>query len=300
MGRILLVKKKGSVGRGRLACLGVFLAITIHFIVHYEGNYGIDVANREWGSVLVLSAVEAVSPDELTGLSRRRWQRSRDGEEENYERKIVDTWTFNSKRRLSIRMIQSARKSFGNKVIERNAPFSKILNTSPRNWFRKEKKQATLLETTRLVGGANENIERKEDPQESKSSSNQTGSPSITSSNTRRWKTFVISDILPKTQQLLFPKESEIAMRRKFQQTLMLLHKAISQAGPCVLAAISLVGSRGNQNGISLPTLYILALLGASCGFHLFLHFITLGYALGVTLPLTVALFFYKVRLLYE
>jgi steroid 5-alpha reductase family enzyme len=48
------------------------------------------------------------------------------------------------------------------------------------------------------------------------------------------------------------------------------------------------------QCDISFGRLYALALLGSSVGFYLFLYFISVGYALGVALPVTVALFCYK------
>ncbi len=49
--------------------------------------------------------------------------------------------------------------------------------------------------------------------------------------------------------------------------------------------------------GVALPTMYALALLGSSAGFHLFLYFITVGYAMGIALPLAVAMVVYNVRI---
>ena len=46
--------------------------------------------------------------------------------------------------------------------------------------------------------------------------------------------------------------------------------------------------------GLSLPAVYILALLGASSGFYMFLYFITIGYAFGVMFPLVAALGIYN------
>jgi hypothetical protein len=54
------------------------------------------------------------------------------------------------------------------------------------------------------------------------------------------------------------------------------------------------------DRGITPTTLYALALLGASCGFHLFLYFITIGYALGIGLPTSVALHVYNVSQTFE
>ena len=48
--------------------------------------------------------------------------------------------------------------------------------------------------------------------------------------------------------------------------------------------------------GLALPTIYALALLGSSAGFHLFLYFITVGFAMGIAIPLATALVVYNVR----
>jgi hypothetical protein len=71
-----------------------------------------------------------------------------------------------------------------------------------------------------------------------------------------------------------------------------------SRVGPTILTSISLLFVF-NEKGVSFATLYVLALLGASCGFHLFLYFITLGYALGVSVPLVAALYVYNVSIYY-
>ena len=155
-------------------------------------------------------------------------------------------------------------------------PF-KIFGRTPLRIFATSKrgKQDYLRETTRLVGGANLNVDIDEEAPQ------QENVPPIPQ-----------SDIATRVDQ---PKKSELVGRR-FQQTLVLTHKVSSQAGPALITLISLLCfNNGKKDEISLLTLYTLALLGASCGFHLFLHFITLGYALGVTLPLIVALRFYQV-----
>ena len=67
-----------------------------------------------------------------------------------------------------------------------------------------------------------------------------------------------------------------------------------SKVGPSFFSALSLICTA--DRGVSFLTLYAISLFGASCGFYLFLYFITVGYALGVTLPLVAALFVYNVR----
>ena len=49
------------------------------------------------------------------------------------------------------------------------------------------------------------------------------------------------------------------------------------------------------NNELTRPAVYALALLGSSCGFYLFLYFITVGYVCGVTLPVLVAMIVYNV-----
>ena len=74
---------------------------------------------------------------------------------------------------------------------------------------------------------------------------------------------------------------------------------AVNESGETIAEGV--VGGalvKGLQQRLSYPTLYGLSLLGASCGFYLFLYFITVGYALGITLPVVLSLLFYhsKVR----
>ena len=79
-------------------------------------------------------------------------------------------------------------------------------------------------------------------------------------------------------------------------QNLEMMQQLLAQFGPTILTILALVASfqsGQNKRGVTFLTLYGLALLGASCGFHLFLYFITVGFALGVTLPLAVSLFVY-------
>jgi hypothetical protein len=62
-------------------------------------------------------------------------------------------------------------------------------------------------------------------------------------------------------------------------------------------AAMSLSQLFYQTNGqlLTKPAIYALALLGSSFGFHLFLYFITIGYACGVALPVLVAMILYNV-----
>jgi len=64
--------------------------------------------------------------------------------------------------------------------------------------------------------------------------------------------------------------------------------KAIQNVGPAAVAAAGLLYKEGE---LSFLGVYALALLGSCSGFHLFLYFITVGYSLGVMLPVLVALY---------
>lgn len=63
----------------------------------------------------------------------------------------------------------------------------------------------------------------------------------------------------------------------------------MSAIGPAIVALFS----SKKEGQLSFLTVYALALLGSSVGFHLFLYFISIGYALGIALPLAVALYKY-------
>lgn len=78
----------------------------------------------------------------------------------------------------------------------------------------------------------------------------------------------------------------------KFKSTADIVQKTSSRVAPSVFSTLSLLYT--SNKGMSVLSLYALALLGASCGFHLFLHFITIGYALGIGLPISVALYVYN------
>ncbi|KAG7372056.1 DUF1295 domain containing protein [Nitzschia inconspicua] len=92
-------------------------------------------------------------------------------------------------------------------------------------------------------------------------------------------------------------RQSVLSEGRKHQllQHLKLWQQLAATFGPAVFTLLALqVSLRHTEQGVNPMTLYTLALLGAACGFHLFLYFITLGFALGVTLPLVVSLFVYQ------
>jgi hypothetical protein len=61
-----------------------------------------------------------------------------------------------------------------------------------------------------------------------------------------------------------------------------------------VPAAEAAMGKFYRDGDIRFLGVYALALVGSCSGFHLFLYFITVGYALGVTLPVCVALYMYS------
>lgn len=80
---------------------------------------------------------------------------------------------------------------------------------------------------------------------------------------------------------------------KKVKEGMDVLQKKGAQVTPSVVTFVSVLWNA--DKGVSFLSLYALALLGASCGFYLFLYFITVGYAAGITLPVAVALRIYKV-----
>jgi hypothetical protein len=85
-------------------------------------------------------------------------------------------------------------------------------------------------------------------------------------------------------------------IRKKMNDGLQLVQQTGSRVGPSFATIASLLYQ--SDKGMSFLSLYALALLGSSCGFHLFLYFITVGYALGITIPMTVALYVYNVSII--
>ena len=75
----------------------------------------------------------------------------------------------------------------------------------------------------------------------------------------------------------------------------------LSALGSSLLAVLANRGGSSSddpQRLLSFGTIYALSLLGASVGFHSFLYFISVGYALGVVLPVVAALSSYRRLLL--
>jgi len=236
-------------------------------------------------SVIILPSTFAASPDQsITYLPRHQtplhtMTSSDSGDFNGIDRDIKCSRTHNSNRMIYDARIWSAKR------FRRKTYF----------FPRKEKKD--WRETTRLVGGANLAVDIEDISQQSDSSSSSSNPPSSSISfETSRGKKSFLGDFLVHKRQSFLSKETEEAIRKNFQYALTFAQKTTSRAGPSLLTALSLVGSNDEKNDISILTLYVLALLGASCGFHLFLHFITLGYALGVTLPLAATLYFYQRR----
>lgn len=79
------------------------------------------------------------------------------------------------------------------------------------------------------------------------------------------------------------------AMDLSFQQTKHILSRFLSTTGPAALAFFA-----AKTQGLTLISLYTFCLLGSSVGFYLFLYFISIGYALGLSLPALMALLHYR------
>jgi hypothetical protein len=261
-------------------------------------------------SILIIPPTYAVSPDQAVTYHQSRHLTSNDyytttssgdgdgdGDIDSRDISFSRSHSNNSNRRVrsmkGILRRRIAHNSFNSAA--------KIFERSPLRQYnilsKKEKKKDWARETTRLVGGANSVVDKDEISQQNDLSSSSSSPPSSNTPETspQGRKSFLGDLLVQKRQFFALPKETEETMRKNFQHALAFAQKTTSRAGPSLLTALSLVGSNGQKKDISILTLYSISLLGASCGFHLFLHFITLGYALGVTLPLAVALFFYQV-----
>ena len=70
--------------------------------------------------------------------------------------------------------------------------------------------------------------------------------------------------------------------------------KFLSALGPSLMAVWSNRGGSSEGRILSFGTVYALSLLGASVGFYSFLYFISVGYALGVIIPMVAALAVYQ------
>lgn len=99
------------------------------------------------------------------------------------------------------------------------------------------------------------------------------------------------------SKKTIFPKLAKMNTDtiQKVKDGLEAFQATSTKVAPSFLTLVSVLWSA--EKGISFLSLYAVSLLGASCGFYLFLYFITVGYAIGVTLPLIAALHMYKVRI---
>jgi hypothetical protein len=120
-------------------------------------------------------------------------------------------------------------------------------------------------------------------------------SPSHISSTPATTKPRAFLGSLHHRKETLIPKFAEVntAALQKVKAGLEALQETSTRVAPSIVTIFSILWT--SEKGISFLPLYALSLLGASCGFYLFLYFITVGYAMGVTLPLVAALFMYKV-----
>ncbi len=304
MTRLKFEKTISSAGWRRLLRLAILLPATFDLIRHQGDLGGTVLSYKELGSIL--PAAHAISPDQGNYNNHLPLdQQNPHAIQHNYHEGFVEPCqdaknvSFGNRseettkpelRRQAIEIILLAKRSLGNRIAGRELIFSRIFGKNP---LRKKDKQTSLQEATRLVGGANHNLEAVEDPQQQDDPT--LGSQSNLSTDDNQQKKSTFGTIFPKSKRFFVSEASEDVVRRRFQQTLARTQKISSQAGPTLITAVTLLFSIGMKDEISILTLYTLALLGASCGFHLFLHFITLGYALGVTLPLIMALNSYQV-----
>ena len=97
-------------------------------------------------------------------------------------------------------------------------------------------------------------------------------------------------------KRTLLPKlrEANNMASQKVMHGLNVLQETSTQVAPSVITFLSVLWK--SEKGISFFSLYALSLFGASCGFYLFLYFITVGYALGITLPLIISIYLYKLN----
>lgn len=287
----------------RFAPLAFIIPVMLDFLLCHGTSYLI-FTNKEFG--LLLPGAYAISPDQNVNYSSRKQRNLYGGassgnnkcgsycyssEDEACDKNNELMKETNSKRRRAIEWIRSAKRSVGSKIIQSDRKISKTIGENPfrKCFFFKQQKQKCLRETTRLVGGAN-HVEAEDSTQQHDPSP--VSSPSIHSPDASQRTKLFVGKILSRSKCFFVPEKSGV-LRKNILETFALLRKISSQAGPSIITMCLLFRST-KKDEISLLTLYMLALLGASCGFHLFLHFITLGYALGVTLPLIVALLFYQ------
>lgn len=148
----------------------------------------------------------------------------------------------------------------------------------------------------RIVGGS------IEDPQQASTGHSGSDSTEATDSNAAFARTAVndartasqvgdgVKDRLTKMKRpsLNIGLNSEAMEKIKTQSS-----RVFTSLGPAAMSFCQLLYQTNGM--LTKPAVYALALLGSSFGFHLFLYFITIGYAFGVTLPVTVAMTLYNV-----
>jgi hypothetical protein len=141
-----------------------------------------------------------------------------------------------------------------------------------------------LQTTTRLSGGADP-PPTASDPEDA-SSTQQAIKPTAK-------RAFLGSQNLRKAALLPKKMKGKGAIVQKVKEGVNVMQQTGSRVAPPFVTVLSLLYTA--DKGISFLSLYAISLLGASCGFYLFLYFITIGYALGISLPLAAALYVYNV-----
>ena len=245
-------------------CLAITLIFLFHECIHY-------LTAEDGGLIYVLPSTCAASPDQKVACASRP---------RSYHAGIPDDCSsgHNDGMEMDVALLSTTKREI-RPIVNTKSKFSKIFDRShlPQSVFSKKGKR-DWIEITRWSGGANFAVNTDESSQQ-----NDPSSPNQSydnTSETHQGRKSFLGDLLIKKRQSFLPKEAEEKIRSNFQQALAFVQKATERAGPSFLTALSLVGKSDQRNEISFLTVYTIALLGSSCGFHLFLHFITLGYAL--------------------
>jgi hypothetical protein len=193
-------------------------------------------------------------------------------------------------------------RSFDNELdecIPSNVPTVAINKTAPRRLFLKEwnsktvskKRSATFRDTLGIRQNFSPRTRRESlaiATQVLGGADNENGGVSVTILNEDSPNELLV-------EESSLPNVLKDSIQQQASQSWMLAQQIFSRVGPSFLAIISLLGYNNDMDGISFFQLYTMSLLGASCGFYIFLYFISLGYALGVTIPIVAALFVYQV-----
>ncbi len=289
MTRLKSERTISSAGMRRHLRLAILLPATFDLFRHHGGLGGVLLSRKEFRSIF--PAALAISRDQTSynyhpPLNQQHQQHVTN----NFDESCVEPSLDSNNIAFVMRSGEATKAGLKRRQAIQTI-FARIFGKSQ---LQKKETERSLKEATRLVGGANHNVGAEEDPKPQDDSTS--NSQSDLSSDGNQLKNSTLKSIIPKSRRLFVSKQSEETVRRRLQQTLSLTQKISSQAGPSLVTVLTLLVSSGMKDEISLLNLYTLALLGASCGFHLFLHFITLGYALGVTLPLIFALNSFRVR----